>query len=113
VELLIQNSISVSISSTNTLTNDLRNTESTINKIIESLDGDLSGLGQADRNLRTSVLKVNGTYNDGKSNIMSNFDVTEFSVFEAADLVVSTRLIKCVLNFFFNSTVKTFKFCTP
>lgn len=85
----MQNSISISISSTNSLTNDLKNAESTINKIIKSLDGDLSGLGQADRDLRTNVLRVNTTYVDGKMNMKSNFDVTEFSVNEASNSVVS------------------------
>jgi hypothetical protein len=85
----MQNTISVSISSTNSLTNDLRNSETTINKIIVSLDGDLSGLGQADRDLRTSILRVNTTYVDAKMNLKSNFDVTEFSVNEASLSVVS------------------------
>jgi len=93
LQLLMQNTISVSISSTNTLTNDLRNSETTINKIIQSLDGELSGLGQADRDLRAAVLRVNGTYVDAKMNMKSNFDVTEFSVNEASDSVVSVIFI--------------------
>jgi hypothetical protein len=93
VQLLMQNTISVSISSTNSLTIDLRNSETTINKIIVSLDGDLSGLGQADRDLRTSILRVNTTYVDAKMNMKSNFDVTEFSVNEASLSVVSIFLL--------------------
>lgn len=107
----MQNSISVSISSTNSLTNDLKNTESTINKILESLDGDLSGLGQADRDLRTYVLRTNGTYFDGKMNMQSNFDVTEFSVNEASTSVVSKNKNSSFYRRLYNQNIVGFDPC--
>jgi len=100
--------VAISVSSANTLTNNLRNTDTVLNKIITSLDGDLGTLGQADRDLRTSVLSVNTTYVDSEMNIKTNFDVTEFSVNEAANSLVIKLTISEVhylkfINIFHNA----------